>query len=134
MAVDFATVLIFLAVASAFVAVALLLGRFLRPKVAEPDKGSIYECGERPIGTARFNFNPRFYVIALVFIIFEVEVALTFPVAVAFNHWLGGGRGTLAAVEIVLFLLVLVAGLAYVWAKGDLDWIREVRSDGEENR
>ena len=110
----------------------MFLGRFVRPEVEEPDKGSIYECGEKPIGTARFNFNPRFYVIALVFIIFEVEVALTYPVAVVFSEWLHVGRGIVAFVEIVLFLLVLIVGLAYVWAKGDLDWVRDIEPDQRE--
>jgi len=129
MGYGFGTVLVFLAMAAVFVGGALLVGRFLRPQKPEPDKGTIYECGERPIGSARFNFNPRFYIIALVFIIFDVEIALTYPVAVVFREWLGEGLGWVAFTELLLFLAVLIAALAYVWGKGNLDWVRELKEE-----
>ena len=131
MGYEFATVLVFLAIASVFVGGALLVGRFVRPQIPEKDKGTIYECGERPIGSARFNFNPRFYIIALVFIIFDVEIALTFPVAVVFRKWIDDGHGWLALVELLLFIVVLVLGLAYVWGKGRLEWVRELKRPQE---
>ena len=127
MGYEFGTVLVFLLVAAVFVGGALLVGRFLRPQKPEADKGTVYECGERPIGSARFNFNPRFYVIALIFIIFDVEIALTYPVAVVFRDWLGAGNGWIVFGELVLFLLILIAALAYVWGKGSLDWVRELK-------
>lgn len=126
MLLDFATVLIVLLVSAAFVAVSLLAGYFVRPKVPDPEKGTTYECGERPIGGAWVNFNPRFYVMALVFIVFDVEVALTVPVAVVARGWIEAGRTWLPVVEIGAFLVVLAVALAYVWAKGDLDWVRDV--------
>lgn len=123
---DFAVVLTFLFVGAAFVGIAMFLGRFVRPSVPDPQKAQTYECGERVIGSAWFNFNPRFYVMALVFIVFDVEVALTFPVTAVVRDWVANGKGVTAVVEIVLFVAVLVAGLAYVWGKGDLDWIRDI--------
>ncbi len=122
----FATALIFLVGAVAFILVILVAGRFLRPRLPNPDKATTYECGERPIGEAWFNFNPRFYVIALIFIVFEVEIALTFPVAAVYRDWLRDRRGLLAFGELALFLLVLAVALIYVWRKGDLDWLKRL--------
>ncbi|MBI5490768.1 MAG: NADH-quinone oxidoreductase subunit A [Deltaproteobacteria bacterium] len=130
---DFATVLVFLLVGAGFVFIALFVGRFLRPDLPDPQKASVYECGERAIGSGWFNFNPRFYLMALVFIVFDVEVALTFPVAVVVRDWIESGRALVAVAEIALFLLVLAAALAYVWGKGHLDWIRDIEGpEGEE--
>jgi NADH-quinone oxidoreductase subunit A len=123
---DFATILVFLLVGAGFVFAALLVGRFVRPNLPDAEKASPYECGERPIGTGWFNFNPRFYLMALVFIVFDVEIALTFPVAVVVRDWIDQGRGLVAVLEIVLFLVVLIAALAYVWGKGHLEWVRDV--------
>ena len=124
---DFSVVLIYCAVCAAIVGVALYLSRLLTPRLPDPDKASTYECGERPIGSGWFSFNPRFYLMALVFIVFDVEIALTFPVATVVRAWVEKGQGLLAVVEIVLFLVILAAGLAYVWGRGDLDWVRDIR-------
>jgi NADH-quinone oxidoreductase subunit A len=125
------TVLVFLAVGAAFIFAALLVGLFFRPKAPTPEKSSIYECGERPIGQAWFNFNPRFYLIALTFLIFDVEIALAYPVATVFRSWAqdpdNPGRGVLALVELLLFVGVLVVGLVFVWGKGNLEWIRDLK-------
>lgn len=123
---DFAVVLIYLSVCAAIIGFALWLTRLVGPRIPNPEKGDVYECGERPIGSGRFNFNPRFYLMALVFIIFDVEIALTFPVATVVREWVAAGRGLTAVVEIVLFLAVLAGGLAYVWGRGDLDWVRDI--------
>ncbi len=120
----FATALIFLAGAAAFVLAILLVGSLVRPRLPHDEKLSIYECGERPIGEAWFNFNPRFYIIALIFIIFEVEIALTFPVAMVYKEWLAQHRGLMAFTELTLFILILAVALAYVWRKGDLEWLK----------
>ena len=124
---DFATILVFLLVGAGFVFAALLAGRFLRPNLPDAQKASPYECGERPIGSGWFNFNPRFYLMALVFIVFDVEIALTFPVATVVRSWVEAGKGLLAVGEIVLFIVILAAALAYVWGRGDLDWVRDIR-------
>jgi NADH-quinone oxidoreductase subunit A len=89
----------------------------------------IYECGEKPIGQAWFNFNPRFYLIALVFVIFEVEIAFMFPVAAVYKSFIERGQGLLAFGEIFVFVAILSIGLAYVWAMGDLNWVKGLKQD-----
>ena len=126
MPVEFANLLIFIVLAGAFLLVTLTLGKLMRPSVPGVDKGLVYECGERPLGSGWFNFNPRFYVVALVFLIFDVEVAFTYPVAVVFQRWVRRGEGSLAFVEIGLFIAVLAFALAYVWRRGDLEWLRQL--------
>jgi NADH-quinone oxidoreductase subunit A len=128
---DFAQVLIFMLLALGFVVGALTFSRLVAPRVPSADKGEIYECGERPIGDAWFNFNPRFYIVALIFVVFDVEIALTFPVAVVFKAWTKAGVGIPALFELLVFVAVLLAGLAYVWKKGDLEWIKRLRNEPE---
>lgn len=125
---EFSVVLLYLTICAVIVGIALWLGRFLRPSLPDAQKSQIYECGERPIGSAWFNFNPRFYLIALVFIVFDAEIALTFPVATVARDWIAraDGSGWVAVVEIFLFFVILVAALAYIWGKGELDWSREL--------
>ncbi len=103
---------------------ALLLSKVLRPHNPTDLKLTAYECGEEPVGTAWSNFNVRFYVIALIFIIFDVESALMFPVATVFKIFNEIGMGGTILVSIILFVLVLVAGVVYCWKKGDLDWVK----------
>ncbi len=126
MGYQFGAVLAFAIVAILFALVTLLIGRLLRPRFPSDEKLSIYECGERPIGSAWYNFNPRFYLIALVFIIFEVDLALTFPVVVVYASWIQKGMGWVAFVELILFTVVLLVGLAWAWAHGDLEWIKKL--------
>jgi NADH-quinone oxidoreductase subunit A len=166
----------FLAAGWAFLFVALLLGRFLRARIPTREKLEIYECGEPAIGSGRVQFDLRFYVVALVFLIFDVEVAFFFPWAVVFGNVtrlmdrggsvvaaeglsegaaedlraLGVARPALpepgadatapreriardaralsaaAVVDIGVFFGVLMVGFAYVWYRGDLDWVRAV--------
>jgi NADH-quinone oxidoreductase subunit A len=125
----FANVLLFSATAILFVLGSLVAGRFLRPNAPNREKGMIYECGEKPIGQAWFNFNPRFYLIALVFVIFEVEIAFMFPVASVYKSFIEQGQGLLAFGEISVFVAVLAVGLAYVWAMGDLEWVKGLKQD-----
>ena len=129
MAFHFANVLLFSATAILFVFGSLLAGRFLRPNAPTREKSMIYECGEKPIGQAWFNFNPRFYLIALVFVIFEVEIAFMYPVASVYKSFIEKGQGLLAFWEILIFVLILAAGLAYVWAMGDLEWVKGLKQD-----
>jgi NADH-quinone oxidoreductase subunit A len=121
---NFANVLVFLFVGMAFVGVVLLLGRFLRPNTPDPTKSSTYECGEKPTGSAWINFNSRFFMIALIFLVFEVEIVFVYPVAVVFKQWIADDLGMLALIEILVFVLILIVGLVYAWAKGDLNWIK----------
>ena len=125
---EFANVIIFIGLAFGFLFMTLGLGKLLRPSTQDPQKGMIYECGEMPIGQGWFNFNPRFYIVALIFLVFDVEVAFTWPVASVFNRWVAMGDGALAFFEIAAFVLVLSLGLAYVWVRGDLEWLKRLKA------
>jgi NADH-quinone oxidoreductase subunit A len=104
------------------------LGALLRPSNPHPGKLSTYECGEPPSGPAWINFNIRFYVIALVFVIFDVELAFIYPVAAVFRDWVvTRGQGLFALTELVIFVGILAVGLVYVWRKGDLQWLKRVQ-------
>ena len=132
---DFATVLLFILFGIFFGLLALGIARLLRPSNPFPAKLTTYECGELPQGSSWVRFNIRFYLIALFFIVFDVEVMFLFPWAVIFRDLLGlPGMGALVFWEMVLFLAILVVGLAYVWGKGDLDWVKSLvaREPGEE--
>jgi NADH-quinone oxidoreductase subunit A len=128
MGFQFGAVLVLALVGIVMALVALTASRLLRPNFPEPDKSMIYECGEKPIGRAWFNFNPRFYLIALVFVIFEVDIALTFPVVVVYKAWVGAGPslGWVAFWELILFTAILLVGLAWVWLHGDLAWVKQI--------
>jgi NADH-quinone oxidoreductase subunit A len=111
-----------------FVVGGMLLSRMIRPNRPNPEKLTTYECGEDPVGNARIQINSRFYVAALIFLIFDVEIVFLFPWATVFadagliaeaHAW-----GWFALVEVAIFAGILLLGLAYVWAKGDLDWIK----------
>ncbi|HLB01479.1 MAG TPA: NADH-quinone oxidoreductase subunit A [Bacteroidota bacterium] len=119
MLTDFGRVFIFFLIAGLFVAVGLVAAWALRPKRGYPGKLSSYECGEEPVGTSWVRFNIRFYVVALIFLIFEVETVFLFPWALVYKD-----LGMFAFVEMLIFLFILFVGYAYVWAKGDLDWDR----------
>lgn len=114
---DFTTAFVFLIVGVLFLAIALVLSRLLQPRHPSAVKLSTYECGELPVGQSWIQFNNRFYVIALVFLIFDVEIAFLFPWAVVFKQ-----LGWFAFVEALIFIGILLVGLAYVWRKGDLEW------------
>jgi len=106
----------------------MLLAKFLSPKNPNPIKLSTYECGEESKGTSWVQFNPRFYVIALVFLLFDVELLFIFPWATVFGNadfiaadsrW-----GWFTLIEMGIFLAILVVGLIYVWKSGDISWIK----------
>lgn len=164
-----AYLLLFATVAGLFVFVNMTAGRLLRPRNPSPEKGEIYECGEVVIGSSFVQFDIRFYVVALLFIVFDVEVAFFFPWAVVFGKatrlaatadaaattegpageaWTAamnsqladmGLPGATSAAEIAsaaqalswglfadifVFFAVLMVGFAYVWSRGDLNWVR----------
>src|SRR5256885_8357784 len=109
-----------------FIAVMFGLQKLLSPNNPYARKLSPYECGEPPTGSAWINFNVRFYLIALVFVIFEVEVAFIYPVATVYLDWIKRGQRWFALSEMMIFLLILFVGLVYVWVKRDLEWIKKV--------
>ncbi len=173
-------VALFVAVGAAFLAVNLLVGWLVRPRVPNTEKLEVYECGEPTIGSSFVQFDLRFYVVALLFIIFDVEVALFFPWATVFGKATqladpalatvqadgqsltpaaagllrelgidapaipvfpgssetgqaavaraGSMLAGMAAVDMLAFFAVLLIGFAYVWYRGDLDWVRAVSS------
>ena len=121
MLTDFGRILIFLLVGAVFTGGGLVASWVLRPRRPYPAKLSTYECGEEPIGNSWVKFNIRFYVVALIFLIFDVEVVFLFPWALVFKEF-----GMFAFIEMVIFLAILIVGYAYVWVKGDLDWDKPV--------
>jgi len=129
MGFEFGTVLVFAIVAVGFALGGITASRLVGPKIPNPEKSTIYECGERPVGVAWFNFNPRFYLVALVFVIFEVDIALTFPVVAVYREWAAAADPTfawVAFVELFLFTAILVVGLVWVWGHGDLEWVKNL--------
>ena len=126
---DFATVLVYVLVSAGFIFGSMTLGRVLRPDRPTPQKLSTYECGEEAIGSAWIQFNVRFYIIALIFLIFDVEIAILFPWAVIFKK-----VGLLALAEILIFVGILVVGFIYVWVKGDLEWLKSLGEVKTESR
>ncbi|GAB5443333.1 MAG: NADH-quinone oxidoreductase subunit A [Fuerstiella sp.] len=146
-------------------ALPMIVGRLVRPKLPTPEKDAIYECGEPAIGSSYIQFDLRFYVVALLFIVFDVEVAFFFPWAAIYGHatQLADARlsesareilsaklldvapgteivtteaaGQLAVIgffDLLIFFAVLLVGFAYVWKRGDLDWIRAVTQTSQQ--
>lgn len=125
----FGQVLLFIIGGSIFVAGGLLTSRLFRPNRPNQEKLTTYESGEEPISAAWTQFNIRFYIVALIFILFEVEIVFLFPWATVFAKKelikeTNGAWGWFAVTEAVIFIGVLALGLAYAWRNGYLDWIK----------
>ncbi len=153
------TILVFVAVGVGFLAANLLVGRLVRPSRPNPEKGEVYECGEEPIGSAWIQFDLRFYVVALLFVVFDVEIAFFFPWAVVFGSANRAADANLpveqrveaaqnlampgttapapdaaameslarfAFIDLMVFFGILLVGFAYLWRRGDLEWVRSV--------
>jgi len=104
--------------AGAIGAIFLVGSRLIGPRnPPNPAKLEPFECGVEPVGTARQRFDVKFYLVALIFIVFDIEAVFLFPWAVNFR-----ALGVFGFVEMTVFLLVLAVGLAYVWRKGALEW------------
>jgi NADH-quinone oxidoreductase subunit A len=126
---SFGEVLLFIIGGFLFLIFTLFVSRLIRPNRPNPEKLATYESGEEPITSAWTQFNIRFYIIALIFLLFEVEIVLLFPWSTVFvNKKLmaetNGSWGWLGVTEAVIFILVLSIGLAYAWVNGFLDWIK----------
>ncbi|HUA80175.1 MAG TPA: NADH-quinone oxidoreductase subunit A [Dyella sp.] len=117
MLAEYWPVLLFLAVAAGMGIVLVVLGLLVGPRRPDSEKYSPYECGFEAFEDARMQFDVRYYLLAILFIIFDLEIAFLFPWAVVFQH-----IGIVALIEMGLFLLLLVIGFAYVWKKGALEW------------
>ena len=127
------SITIFVAFGAAFVFANLAVGALVRPHVPNAEKSAVYECGEPSIGSSWVQFDLRFYIVALVFLIFDVEVALFYPWAVAYGSAaeLATQFGQtifdirkVAVVDMLFFFGVLLVGFAYLWRFGYLDWVR----------
>ena len=110
---------IFLGFGLAFVLINLTVSRIIAPRMAQEEKGAIYECGEPTIGESWVQFDLRFYIVALFYLVFDVEVALIYPWAVVFRQY--PAEALLVGLP---FLSVVVIGYAYEWYSGSLDWVR----------
>jgi NADH-quinone oxidoreductase subunit A len=110
-------ILLFIGVAAGLGVVLLVVGMLAGPRRPETVKLAPYECGFEAFEDARMRFDVRYYLLAILFIIFDLEIAFLFPWAVVFQH-----IGIVALIEMALFLLLLVVGFAYVWKKGALEW------------
>ena len=121
---EFGSVLIFIALGVAFVLGNLVLGHFIRLSRGHDRKTTVYECGEPTIGSAWIRYNSRFYNVALVYLLFDVEVVLLLPAVLVFRELADGGQALLPLLGLLGFLALLILGLAYEWFYGNLDWIR----------
>ena len=125
---EFGKIFIFLITGIIMVGFAFFIVRILAPNNPNPEKLSSYECGEEPVGSAWVPFNSRFYVIALIFLLFDVEMVFVLPWATVFGNKrlqsIDQRWGWLSLTEMFAFLGILIIGLIYVWVKGDLDWIK----------
>ncbi len=122
-------ILIFVIGSIIFVMGGLLTAMLIRPKRPNAEKSATYESGEEVQGNAWANFNTRFYIIALIFVLFEVEIVFLFPWATIFaNEQLientGGLWGWFTLIEMFIFIFILALGLVYAWKKGFLDWVK----------
>jgi NADH-quinone oxidoreductase subunit A len=127
MLTQFASVLVFMLLGAVMVFLMLAISRLLQPRDQTPAKLTTYECGEPPVGSSWVQFNIRFYVIALIFIVFDVEIALLYPWAVIFKQFIFEGMGALVFLEALIFIVILLSGLAYLWKEGDLEWVRSLQ-------
>lgn len=125
----FSVVLVFILFSILFVWGSMFLSSLLRPHNPNKEKAIVYECGEDPVGGGWVQYNIRFYIIAVIFIIFDVEVIFIYPVATVLKKMIGEGMGHYVLAELLVFVLILLGGLAYVWKKDDLSWIKSIREE-----
>ena len=114
------SILIMTALGAGFALISVLLSSLLGPRKPSPEKAAPYECGMPPVGDARERQSVKFYLVAMIFLLFDIEVAFLYPWAIAFRE-----LGPVAFWQIVTFFGLLVTGYVYVWRKGVLDWGNE---------
>ena len=110
-------ILLFVFIALAFGVGTLLISYFVQPKYPEPEKLSAYECGSEPFSDARMPFPVRYYIFAMLFVIFDIEVIFLYPWAVVFNK-----LGIIGLVEMMVFIALFLVAYVYAWRKGALEW------------
>ena len=121
----FAPILIMIVLGAGFAAGSLLLSQFVGPRKPTPEKSAPYECGMPPVGDARERQSVKFYLVAMIFLLFDIEVAFLYPWAIAFRS-----LGTTGYWQIVTFFALLATGYIYVWRKGVFDWSGERKRHG----
>jgi NADH-quinone oxidoreductase subunit A len=126
---EFGEILLFIIGGALFIIITLFVSKLIRPDRPGPEKLTSYESGEEPIGSAWTQFNIRFYIVALIFILFEVEIIFLFPWATVFANkemmkQTDGLWGWFSVIEAVIFIVILALGLVYAWVKGHLDWAK----------
>ncbi|HYF48061.1 MAG TPA: NADH-quinone oxidoreductase subunit A [Planctomycetota bacterium] len=131
---QYGSALLLMVLAVVLTTVLITLSHLLSPHNPTHEKLLSYECGEDPVGGAWLRFNIRFYIVALVFVIFDVELALIYPVAAIFRGLTQSSDALPALIvfaEMFFFIGVLFLGLVYVWKKGDLGWVRTFRTSND---
>lgn len=113
----YSPILIFIVLALGFGLVTLVLSYLVQPKYPEPEKLSVYECGSEPFSDSRMPFPVRYYVIAMLFVIFDIEVIFLYPWAVTFKQ-----LGVIGFIEMMIFIGLFVVAYIYAWRKGALEW------------
>ncbi|HEY8561884.1 MAG TPA: NADH-quinone oxidoreductase subunit A [Pyrinomonadaceae bacterium] len=133
---DYAPIGIMFLVAVGFAVSQLLVTQLIGPRKRTATKLMPYECGKDPVGTARDRFSIKFYTVAVIFLLFDIEVLFMVPFAVAFKYLLAQqgvsgaiAYGTIAFVEILIFITTLIVGYIYVWKKGTFDWGLQARAE-----
>ena len=119
MPADYSSVLVFIVVGIAMVLFTFLLSRLVRPHHPDKVKNDTYECGIPVTGQGWVQFNNRFYIFGLIFVIFDVEAVFLFPWAVAYKS-----LGLFALIEMIIFIFILLVGLVYAWKKKALQWVK----------
>jgi NADH-quinone oxidoreductase subunit A len=135
---DYAPIGIMFLVALGFAGSQILVTQLIGPRKRTATKLMPYECGKDPIGSARDRYSIKFYTVAVIFLLFDIEVLFLIPFAVAFKSLIaqeqlsGIAFGTIAFIEIMVFLATLVVGYIYVWKKGTFDWGLQARAEARE--
>lgn len=135
---DYAPIGIMFLVALGFAGSQILVTQLIGPRKRTATKLMPYECGKDPVGSARDRYSIKFYTVAVIFLLFDIEVLFLIPFAVAFKSLLGQEKlsgvafGTIAFIEIMVFLATLVVGYIYVWKKGTFDWGLQARAEARE--
>ena len=114
---DYFPIILFLIIALVLSIAFVLINYLVSPKKPDPEKLSAYECGFEPFNDSRMEFDVRFYLVAILFIIFDLEIAFLFPWAISL-----GSIGLLGFISMMIFLFILTVGFVYEWKKGALDW------------
>ena len=134
---DYAPIVIMFLVAAGFGGSQLLVTQLIGPRKRTATKLMPYECGKDPVGSAHDRYSIKFYTVAVIFLLFDIEVLFIVPFAVAFKSLLleeklsGIAYGTIAFVEILAFMATLIVGFVYVWKKGAFDWSLQARAEAK---